>query len=113
EHHLGVDEVLGTAKRDQPYFHGPHNLEFRMWNVECVRIPCSSPNSTFQLPNFTVTDTACTASSDTESSPARARACRSTTRRARCPCRSRRAAPCRSGGDRGTPRTLPAAGCVP
>ena len=54
-----------------------------------------------------------TASAGRESSRARARGRRSSSRSARCPCRSRRAAPSRSGADRDTTRRIPAAGRAP
>ena len=89
QHHLGVDEVFRAAERDETNFHD------------------------LLLTSDSTTDTADTACADTESSRGRAPARRSRLRRARCPCRSRCAAPSRSGAGRDTSRTLPAAGCDP
>ena len=111
EHDLAVDEVLGAAEGNQTDFHR------RLQAAGCRRQAASGlrPESACSLqpvacsPRGTVDK----ASSDKESSPVRARGRRSRRRRARCPCRSRRGGPSRSGGDPGTTRTLRAAGCVP
>src|SRR4029078_11511160 len=77
EHHLAVDEVLGTTEGDETYLH---------WEL--------------------TTGTSCTASADTEWPLANFLARNPKKQTARSPCRSRRAARCRSGGDRDTTRTL-------
>src|SRR6266850_8431099 len=99
EHHLGVDEVLGTPERNHPDLHSlqlsparnteapRHRDLFVQIKPRCLRV------SVFRLSvRPSPTGTNGTAFSDTESSRARVRACRSTTRSARCPSRNRRAA---------------------